>query len=139
MSQGVIEEADSPLSFPLVLVPKKNSEAIWWAVDYHKLNAITKKDAFPQPNIADNLSRLAGSHVFTALNGAGAFHVVPVRQADREKTAFSSTFHGSRPSFYPPRPASGCSEPSNISSPVLDIPSGPHQQRHLAVTVQQED
>ena len=49
-----------------------------------------KKDAFPLPNIADNLSRLSGSRIFSALNGAGAFHVVPVWQADREKTASSS-------------------------------------------------
>ena len=44
------------------------------------------------PIIADNLSRLAGSRVFSALDGAGAFHAVPVRRADREKTAFSSPF-----------------------------------------------
>ena len=47
---------------------------------------------FPLPNIADNLSRLSGSRVFSALDGAGAFHAVPVRRADREKTAFSSPF-----------------------------------------------
>ena len=92
LEQRVVEEADSPWSFPLVPVPKKNSKEIRWAIDYRKLNAVTKKDAFPLPNIADNLSRLAGSRVFSALDGAGAFHVVPVRCADREKTAFSSPF-----------------------------------------------
>ena len=51
-----------------------------------------QKDAFPLPNIADNLSRLSGSRVFSALDGAGAFHAVPVKRADREKTAFSSPF-----------------------------------------------
>ena len=44
------------------------------------------------PNIADDLSRLSDSRVFSALDGAGAFYAVPVRQADREKTAFSSPF-----------------------------------------------
>ena len=92
LEQRVVEEADSPWSFPLVPVPKKNSREICWAVDYHRLNAVTKKDAFPRPNIDDNLSGLAGSHVFSALDGAGAFHTVPVRRADREKTAFSSPF-----------------------------------------------
>ena len=61
-------------------------------MDYRRLNAVTKKDAFPLPNIADNLSRLSGSRIFSALDGAGAFHAVPVRRADREKTAFSSPF-----------------------------------------------
>ena len=93
LEQRVVQEADSPWSFPLVPVPKKNNnKEVCWAVDYRKLNAVTKKDAFPLPNIADNLSRLAGSHVFSALDGAGAFHAVPVRCADRENTAFSSPF-----------------------------------------------
>ena len=83
LEQRVVEEADSPWSFPLVPVPKKNSKEIRWAVDYRKLNAVTKKDAFPLPNIADNLSRLAGSRVFSALDGAGAFHAVPVRRAEQ--------------------------------------------------------
>ena len=46
LEQRVVEEADSPWSFPLVPVPKKNSKEIRWAVDYRKLNAVTKKDAF---------------------------------------------------------------------------------------------
>ena len=92
LEQRVVEEADSPWSFPLVPVPKKNDKEICWAVDYRRLNVVTKKDAFPLPNIADNLSCLSGSRVFSALDGAGAFHAVPVRRAHREKTAFSSPF-----------------------------------------------
>ena len=92
LEQRVVEEAGSRWSFPLVPVPKNNSKEVRWAVDYRKLNAVTKKDAFPLPNIADNMSRLAGSRVFSALDGAGAFHAVPVRRSDREKTAFSSPF-----------------------------------------------
>ena len=92
LEQRVVEEADSLWSFPLVPVPKKNSKEVRWAVNYRKLNAITKKDAFLLLNIDDNLSRLSGSQVFSALNGAGAFHAVPVRRSDREKMAFSSPF-----------------------------------------------
>ena len=78
LEQRVVEEANSPWSFPFVPVPKKNSREVCWAVDYRKLNAVTKKDAFPLPNIANNLSHLAGSHVFSALDGDGAFDAVPV-------------------------------------------------------------
>ena len=92
LEQGVVEEADSPWSFPLVLVPIKNGKDIRWAVDYRRLNAVTKKDAFPLPNIADNLSRLSNSRIFSALDGAGAFRAVLVRRAYREMTAFSSPF-----------------------------------------------
>ena len=92
LEQRVVEEADSPWSFPLVQVLKKNSQEVRWAVNYRRLNAVTKKDAFPLPNIADNLYPLEGSRVFSALDGARAFHAVPVRRADQEKTAFSSPF-----------------------------------------------
>ena len=92
LEQQVVEEADSPWSFPLVPVPKKNCKEIRWAVDYRRLSAVMKKDAFPLPKIADNLSRLSGSRVFSTLDGAGAFHAVPVQRADREKTTFSSPF-----------------------------------------------
>ena len=92
LEQRVVGEADSPWSFPLVPVPKKNSKEIRWAVHYCRLNTVTKKYAFPLPNIADNLSRLSGSRIFSALDGAGAFQAVPVRRTDCEKTAFSSPF-----------------------------------------------
>ena len=78
LTQDVVEEADSPWSFPSVPVPKKNSDELRWAVDYLKLNAITKKDAYPLPNIVDNLSRLSSSKIFSTLDGAGAFHAVPM-------------------------------------------------------------
>ena len=92
LEQRVVEESDSPWSFPLVPVPKTNGKEIRWVVDYRRLNAVTKKDAFPLLNIADNLSGLSGSRIFSALDGAGAFHAVPIRRADREKTTFSSPF-----------------------------------------------
>ena len=92
LDQWVVEEAYSPWLFPLVPVPKKNRKEIRWAIDYCRLNAVTKKDAFPLPNIADNLSCLSCSRVFLALDGTGTFHAVPVRMADRQKPAFSSPF-----------------------------------------------
>ena len=92
LDQRVVEEADSPWSFPLVPILKKNGKGIRWAVDCRRLNAVTKKDTFPLPNIADNLSHLSRSRVFSALDRGGAFHAVPVRRADREKTTFSSHF-----------------------------------------------
>jgi hypothetical protein len=42
---GVIEESDSPWSYPVVLVRKKNGE-LRFCVDYRKLNDVTKKDCF---------------------------------------------------------------------------------------------
>ena len=89
LERGVVEPSQSPWSFPLVAAPKKNS-TLRWCVDYRRLNKCTDPDSFPLPSIEDNLARLSGSQVFSTLDGAGAFHVVPVAKRHKEKTAFST-------------------------------------------------
>ena len=85
--QGVIEPSNSPWSFGLIPVQKKNGKTRW-CVDFRRLNEITLKDSYPLPNMESNLSRLAHSKVFSAIDGAGAFHAVSIRKEDRPKTAF---------------------------------------------------
>jgi len=89
--QDVIEPSCSPWSFGLLPVPKKNGKTRW-VVDYRDLNQVTLKDSHPLPNIEDNLSRLAHSKVLSVIDGAGAFHVCPVEEKHRQKTAFSTPF-----------------------------------------------
>ena len=89
LEQDVIEPSTSPWSFPLLAVPKKDGRTRW-ATDYRRLNATTMKDAFPLPHIEDNLARLSNSRIFSGIDGTGAFHVVSIREQDREKTAFST-------------------------------------------------
>ena len=87
--QDVIEPSTSPWSFPLLAVPKKNGK-IRWCCDFRLLNDRTIKDAFPLPHIEDNLARLSKSTIFSGIDGTGAYHVVSIREKDREKTAFST-------------------------------------------------
>ena len=89
LKQDVIEPSNSPWSFPLLAVPKKNGKRRY-VVDYRRLNQCTIPDRFPLPNISDNLSRMANSTIFSGIDGTGAFHVVSIRKEDREKTAFST-------------------------------------------------
>ena len=98
IKHDVIEPTSSPWSFPLLAIPKKNGD-YRWAVDYRRLNARTIKDAFPVPSIEDNLARLSHSKVFSAIDGAGAFHVVPIAKKDRAKTAFTSASSGQQYRF----------------------------------------
>ena len=61
LTSGIIETSDSPWASPVVLVKKKD----WrFCVDYRKLNAVTVRDVYPLPRIADALSRLEGSNFF---------------------------------------------------------------------------
>jgi len=89
LTHDIIEESQSPWSFALVAVKKKNGK-IRWCVDYRRLNEVTKKDSFPLPLIEDNLGRLSRSTIFSALDGMGAFHVVELTDEAKPKTAFAT-------------------------------------------------
>ena len=56
--------------------------------DYRKLNAVTRKDAYPLPRIDDTLETLSGAHWFTTLNLVSGYWQVEIEPAGREKTAF---------------------------------------------------
>jgi len=86
----VIEPSHIAWASPVVIVPKKNGKSRF-CVDYRRLNNITKKDAYPLPRMKDFLDSLGDSKVFTSLDCTAGYSQVPMRPADREKTA--STTH----------------------------------------------
>ena len=49
---------------------------------------MTKFDCFPLPRLDEALDAFAGTTVFSSLDLAMAYHQVPVKPADVEKTAF---------------------------------------------------
>src|SRR5208282_2052374 len=118
--QDVIEPSKSPWSFGLLPVPKKNGKTRW-VVDYRDLNKVTIKDSHPLPNIDDNLSRLAHSQVFSVIDGAGAFHVVPVDEKHTEKTAFHTPFGQWQ---YRSMPFGLCNAPATYSRLVQKVMNG---------------
>ena len=89
--EDVIEESSSPWAAALVPCLKKGGETRW-AVDYRPLNAVTVADSYPLPRIQDNLERLQGARVFSTLDAAGAYHVLPVEKRTRPLLAFTTPF-----------------------------------------------
>ena len=87
---NIIEPASGQWASPIALVRKKRTAlfALW--VDYRRLNAITRKDAYPIPRIDDSIDTLAGSKYFTTLDLASGYWQVPMNEEDREKTTFAS-------------------------------------------------
>ena len=86
---NVIEPSASPWSSPVVLLEKLDGE-YRFCVDYRKLNRVTKKDAYPLPRIDETLDALGNASIFTTMDLQSGFWQIPVRDADKEKTAFST-------------------------------------------------
>ena len=58
--KSVIQPSTSPWASPVVLVRKKEG-SLRFCIDYRKINAATRKDAYPLPRIDDTLDTLSGS------------------------------------------------------------------------------
>ena len=89
LKKGVIRPSQSDYASPIVLVRKK-SGAIRLCLDYRRLNAKTRKDAFPLPRIKESLDALGRARHFSAIDLASAYNQVEVHPDDRHKTAFTT-------------------------------------------------
>ena len=78
----ICQASNSPWSSDVVLVKKKDG-SLRFAVDYRRLNLITKRDEYSLPNPQSIFDKLEGSRFFTKLD-----ITVPIRKQDVEKTAF---------------------------------------------------
>lgn len=93
LSLGVIEPSESPWSNPLIMVKKANGKPRL-CLDSRKLNAVTKKDAFPLPHISRILGRLNGTKFLSAIDLSDAFWQVALSDSAKEKTAFVAPGRG---------------------------------------------
>ena len=87
LDRGVIEPCQSSWASPVVLVTKKDGTTRF-CIDYHKLNDVTKKDAYPLPRIDDTLDALRGSMYFSTLDLYSGYWQVEMDQRDIDKIAF---------------------------------------------------
>ena len=87
LDRGVIEPCQSSWASPVVLVTKKDGSTRF-CVDYHKLNDVTRKDAYPLPRIDDTPEAVRGSQYFSTLDLYSGYWQVKMDSADIDKTAF---------------------------------------------------
>ena len=84
----VIERSQSPWSFPLVVVKKKDGSDRM-CVDFRTLNKIVRPVSYPLPLIDDILSLLGNAKYFTALDLKSGYWQVQLDDDSKEKTAFA--------------------------------------------------
>ena len=92
LKDRIVVPSDSPWSANVLIVRKKDGTERP-VIDYRKLNAVTRKDAFPIPRTDDTLDAVAAATVSTTLDCLAGYWQVPMDPRDADKTAFSTT-HG---------------------------------------------
>jgi len=86
LRQGVIEPASSAWTLNLVLVKKKDG-SYRCCVDYRRLNAVIRKDAYPLPRIDVCLDAMANAKWFNTLDLKSSYYQVLVTPSNSEKNS----------------------------------------------------
>ena len=87
MKDGIARPSSSPWASNFILVKSKDG-SLCFVVDYRQLNDVTIKDAYPMPNVRGIIDKMKGAQFFSKMDMASAYWAVPIREQDREKTAF---------------------------------------------------
>ncbi len=88
---GVIEESHSDWASPIVLVPKTDG-LVRFCVDYRRLNAVSKFDAYPMSRVDELLNRLGAARFYSTLDLTKGYWQIPLSPLSKEKTAFTTPF-----------------------------------------------
>ncbi|GFS73643.1 retrovirus-related Pol polyprotein from transposon 17.6 [Trichonephila clavipes] len=91
LSEGIIEECESPYACPVVLIPKPNG-TFRLCIDYRKLNEITVADTYPLPRMDDLLHQAKLTPFMSTLDLRAGYHQVKVHVENQDKTAFVCPF-----------------------------------------------
>ena len=87
LATGVIEPSISEWASPVCLV-KKPDGTYRFCIDYRKVNAVSRKDAFPIPDIQDALDSLRGARWFATLDLLSGYWQPGMTDRAKERSAF---------------------------------------------------
>lgn len=88
---GVIREIESNYSSPMIIVEVPGKEPRP-CIDYRKLNAVTKDQVFPIPNIEDRVEQVSAARYISTLDLVRGYWQVPLTERAQQYAAFVTPF-----------------------------------------------
>ena len=88
LESGAIRPSQSAWCNTVVLVRKKDG-SLHFCIDFHCLNAHTKKDSYPLPRIRKALESLVGAGHFSCLDLKSRFWQIRIDEASKQYTTFT--------------------------------------------------
>ena len=89
IEMDVIERSQSPYSFPIVMIKKKDGTNRC-CIDFRVLNRITIFDAEPMPSAEDMFAKVSEHICFSKLDLAKGYWQVPMSDRSKQLTSFST-------------------------------------------------
>jgi len=91
LEKGYIRESKSPYASSFFFVQKKDGK-LRPVQDYRKINAITIRNQYPLPLIADLIRDLSNAHIYTKLDVQWGYNNVCIHEGNEKKAAFKTRY-----------------------------------------------
>eukprot|EP00171_Calliarthron_tuberculosum_P008750 IDg8750t1 len=88
LRERIIQSLQVEWAAPVVLAPKVDG-SLRMCIDYRRLNAVTKRDAYPLPRMDDCLDSLGNAKVFSAIDANWGYWQIPMVSESVSQTAFT--------------------------------------------------
>ncbi|XP_064462613.1 uncharacterized protein LOC135373319 [Ornithodoros turicata] len=88
---GIIEEGESDYASPMIIVEVPGKEPRP-CIDYRKLNAVTKNQVYPIPNVEERVERVSRAKFITTLDLVRGYWQVPMSKTAKRYAAFTTPF-----------------------------------------------
>ncbi|MBW0495182.1 hypothetical protein O181_034897 [Austropuccinia psidii MF-1] len=91
IEKGFIQTSSSSTGAPVLFFKKKDG-GLCLCVDYHKLNAVTRKNKYPVPPMNQLLTVFNDSSIFSKIHLHGAYKLLRIKEGDEHLTAFGTKY-----------------------------------------------
>jgi hypothetical protein len=91
LDADIIEPSDSPWSSQVLLVAKKDSNELRFAIDYRKLNEVSRFTSYPLPTMNSILDNKAAAQAayYSTIDLKSGYYQTAMAPGSKDKTAFS--------------------------------------------------